>query len=65
MLAAELEEAQQRNVKLRALLSMKREQIATLLTVLLSNKATAETALASLKRLALQERTGKHCRDDE
>ncbi len=45
-----LEDLQQQNVKLRALLSTKREQIATLRTVLKSNKVTAETALASLKQ---------------
>lgn len=47
--SAELEELQQQNIKLRALLSTKREQIATLRTVLKSNKQTAEAALAHLK----------------
>lgn len=47
--SAELEELQTQNVKLRALLSTKREQIATLRTVLKSNKQTAEAALAHLK----------------
>lgn len=37
------------NMKLRSLLATKRDQIATLRTVLKSNKLTAESALASLK----------------
>ncbi|CAG0893809.1 unnamed protein product [Cyprideis torosa] len=40
---------QEEVVKLRALLGSKREQIATLRTVLKANKQTAEVALASLK----------------
>jgi hypothetical protein len=49
-LQQEIDELTTQNVKLRALLSTKREQIATLRTVLKSNKVTAETALASLKQ---------------
>uniref|UniRef100_A0A915KKG5 Protein bicaudal D n=1 Tax=Romanomermis culicivorax TaxID=13658 RepID=A0A915KKG5_ROMCU len=47
--AAEIEDLQQQNVKLRSLLSTKREQIATLRMVLKSNKQTAEAALSHLK----------------
>merc|ERR1719300_838030 len=46
---AELVEAQDQVVKLKSLLSTKREQIATLRTVLKANKQTAEVALANLK----------------
>lgn len=46
---AEVEDLQQQNVKLRSLLSTKREQIATLRMVLKSNKQTAEAALSHLK----------------
>ena len=45
----ELVEAQEQIVKLKSLLSTKREQIATLRTVLKANKQTAEVALANLK----------------
>jgi len=45
----ELVEAQDQVVKLKSLLSTKREQIATLRTVLKANKQTAEVALGSLK----------------
>ena len=45
----ELVEAQDQIVKLKSLLSTKREQIATLRTVLKANKQTAEVALANLK----------------
>lgn len=47
---AEAEDLEKQNVKLRAMLSTKREQIATLRTVLKSNKQTAEAALSNLKR---------------
>ena len=43
------EELQEQVVKLKSLLSTKREQIATLRTVLKANKQTAEVALANLK----------------
>ena len=46
---ADLVEAQDQVVKLKSLLSTKREQIATLRTVLKANKQTAEVALANLK----------------
>lgn len=46
---AELQEAQDQIVKLKSLLSTKREQIATLRTVLKANKQTAEVALSTLK----------------
>ena len=42
-------DAQEELVKLKALLATKREQIATLRTVLKANKQTAEVALANLK----------------
>merc|ERR1719436_1858733 len=45
----EMEECQEQIVKLKSLLSTKREQIATLRTVLKANKQTAEVALANLK----------------
>ena len=45
----EIVEAQEQIVKLKSLLSTKREQIATLRTVLKANKQTAEVALANLK----------------
>jgi len=47
--AGDLVEAQDQVVKLKSLLSTKREQIATLRTVLKANKQTAEVALGSLK----------------
>uniref|UniRef100_A0A5S6QXU7 Protein bicaudal D n=1 Tax=Trichuris muris TaxID=70415 RepID=A0A5S6QXU7_TRIMR len=46
----DVEELDQQNVKLRSLLSAKREQIATLRAVLRSNKQTAETALQQLRQ---------------
>jgi len=46
---AELIESQDQVVKLKSLLSTKREQIATLRTVLKANKQTAEGALSNLK----------------
>jgi len=48
-LDGDLVEAQDQVVKLKSLLSTKREQIATLRTVLKANKQTAEVALGSLK----------------
>ncbi|CAJ0557976.1 unnamed protein product, partial [Mesorhabditis spiculigera] len=45
----ETEEVLLQNIKLRSLLSTKRDQISTLRTVLKSNKITAETALNSLR----------------
>lgn len=45
----EINELQEQVIKLKALLSTKREQIATLRSVLKSNKATAEDALNNLK----------------
>lgn len=45
----EKEELNEQVIKLKALLSTKREQIATLRTVLKANKQTAEVALANLK----------------
>ncbi|RWS02827.1 protein bicaudal D-like protein [Dinothrombium tinctorium] len=48
-LSGEVEELQEQATKLNALLSTKREQIATLRTVLKANKQTAEVALANLK----------------
>ena len=47
--AQQLEEATEQIIKLKSLLSTKREQIATLRTVLKANKQTAEVALANLK----------------
>lgn len=46
---AEVEDLQEQVIKLKSLLSTKREQIATLRTVLKANKQTAEVALANLK----------------
>lgn len=46
----ELAELQDQVVKLKAMLSTKREQIATLRSVLKANKCTAEVALANLKQ---------------
>lgn len=43
-------ELQEQTVKLKAMLSTKREQIATLRSVLKANKSTAEIALANLKQ---------------
>lgn len=48
--AEELAELQEQVVKLRSMLSMKREQISTLRNVLKQNKATAETAMTNLKQ---------------
>ena len=47
--SAENEDTMEQMVKLKSLLSTKREQIATLRTVLKANKQTAEVALHSLK----------------
>jgi protein bicaudal D len=44
-----VQESQEQIVKLKSLLSTKREQIATLRTVLKANKQTAEFALSTLK----------------
>ena len=46
----DVQELQQQVVKLKAMLSTKREQIATLRSVLKANKSTAEVALANLKQ---------------
>ncbi|XP_074644956.1 protein bicaudal D-like [Tubulanus polymorphus] len=46
----DVEELQEQVVKLKAMLSAKREQIATLRSVLKANKSTAEVALANLKQ---------------
>ena len=46
----DVEELQQHVMKLKAMLSTKREQIATLRSVLKANKSTAEMALANLKQ---------------
>ncbi|KAL7634106.1 UNVERIFIED_CONTAM: hypothetical protein RMT77_015434 [Armadillidium vulgare] len=46
---SEVQELQEQVIKLKSLLSTKREQIATLRTVLKANKQTAEVALANLK----------------
>lgn len=43
-------ELSEQNIKLKAMLSTKREQIATLRSVLKANKSTAEVALANLKQ---------------
>lgn len=48
--APDFQELQEQNVKLKAMLSTKREQIATLRSVLKANKSTAEFALANLKQ---------------
>lgn len=48
------------NMKLRSLLATKRDQIATLRTVLKSNKLTAESALASLKEKYESEKAMTH-----
>ena len=45
----DIEELQEQIVRLKAMLSTKREQIATLRSVLKANKSTAEIALANLK----------------
>ena len=47
---ADTQELQEQIVKLKAMLSTKREQIATLRSVLKANKSTAEFALANLKQ---------------
>ncbi|XP_072025008.1 uncharacterized protein, partial [Amphiura filiformis] len=47
--SADTEDSQEEVVKLKSLLATKREQVATLRTVLKANKATAEVALANLK----------------
>lgn len=46
----DVKELQEQIVKLKAMLSTKREQIATLRSVLKANKSTAEIALANLKQ---------------
>ena len=46
---ADMDDLQDQVMKLKSLLSTKREQIATLRTVLKANKQTAEVALANLK----------------
>ncbi|KAF6026649.1 BICD2 [Bugula neritina] len=46
----DIEEIQEMNRKLKTLLNTKREQIATLRSVLKANKSTAEVALANLKQ---------------
>ncbi|XP_046372843.1 protein bicaudal D-like isoform X2 [Haliotis rufescens] len=46
----DMQELQEQVVKLKAMLSTKREQIATLRSVLKANKSTAEVALANLKQ---------------
>ena len=55
--SAENEETMEQMVKLKSLLSTKREQIATLRTVLKANKQTAEVALHSLKTKYDSEKT--------
>lgn len=47
--SAENEDLQEEVIKLKSLLATKREQVATLRTVLKANKTTAEVALANLK----------------
>ena len=49
-MAVEFQQLQELNVKYKAMLSTKREQVATLRSVLKANKTTAETALANLKQ---------------
>lgn len=53
----QLDELQEQVIKLKSLLSTKREQIATLRTVLKANKQTAEVALANLKSKYVNEKT--------
>jgi protein bicaudal D len=48
-LPTDVQELQEQIIKLKSLLSTKRDQIATLRTVLKANKQTAEVALANLK----------------
>jgi len=55
--STENEETMEQMVKLKSLLSTKREQIATLRTVLKANKQTAEVALHSLKTKYDNEKT--------
>ncbi|XP_025833411.1 protein bicaudal D [Agrilus planipennis] len=54
---AEIAELQEQVIRLKSLLSTKREQIATLRTVLKSNKNTAEVALNNLKAKYENEKT--------
>lgn len=54
---AEIAELQEQVIRLKSLLSTKREQIATLRTVLKSNKNTAEVALMNLKAKYESEKT--------
>ena len=49
-MSVEFQQLQELNVKYKAMLSTKREQVATLRSVLKANKTTAETALANLKQ---------------
>ena len=53
----EVTELQEQVLKLKAMLSTKREQIATLRSVLKANKSTAEIALANLKQKYENEKT--------
>ncbi|PAV69975.1 hypothetical protein WR25_10921 [Diploscapter pachys] len=57
---AENDEILMQNMKLRSLLSTKRDQISTLRTVLKSNKLTAESALASLREKYESEKKAMH-----
>lgn len=52
----DVQELQEQVVKLKAMLSTKREQIATLRSVLKANKSAAEIALANLKQKYLTEK---------
>lgn len=52
----DVQELQEQVVKLKAMLSTKREQIATLRSVLKANKSAAEVALANLKQKYLTEK---------
>ena len=54
--SAENEDLQEEVVKLKSLLATKREQVATLRTVLKANKTTAEVALANLKSKYVNEK---------
>lgn len=53
-------ELTEQNIKLKAMLSTKREQIATLRSVLKANKSTAEVALANLKQKYETEKVKKN-----
>ncbi|XP_067934641.1 protein bicaudal D homolog 2-like isoform X2 [Watersipora subatra] len=52
----DMAELSEQNMKLKAMLSTKREQIATLRSVLKANKSTAEVAMANLKQKSETER---------